>query len=123
VTVHGGPAADELVNSVNRNLKLRDTYNKVVENSQKAQRLAAANSLKVSPGKPASDLLSTTPTGIVTAIGKKALNVLGDACSVTRGKSTARWLASPQKQAPLGTRVFNPLWMRWKVAANSVGVS
>ena len=29
--------------SVNRNLKFRDTYNKVVENSQTAQRQAASN--------------------------------------------------------------------------------
>jgi hypothetical protein len=35
-----------LVGSVNRNLKFRDTYNKVVENSQTAQRQAASNAMK-----------------------------------------------------------------------------
>jgi hypothetical protein len=34
------------VGSVNRNLKFRDTYNKVVENSQTAQRQAASNAMK-----------------------------------------------------------------------------
>lgn len=40
--VHGQPAADALAGTVDRNLKFRDTYNKVVENSQTAQRQAAA---------------------------------------------------------------------------------
>lgn len=48
-TVHGQPAADALVNTVDRNLKFRDTYNKVVENSQTAQRNAAAKEMKPDP--------------------------------------------------------------------------
>lgn len=48
-TVHGQPAADELAASVDRNLKFRDTHNKVVENSQTAQRTAAANAMKPQP--------------------------------------------------------------------------
>lgn len=45
-TVHGQDAADELAASVDRNLKFRDTHNKVVENSQTAQRQAAARNMK-----------------------------------------------------------------------------
>jgi hypothetical protein len=48
-TVHGVPAANELIGSVDRNLKFRDTYNKVVENSQTAQRTAAAKEMKPDP--------------------------------------------------------------------------
>jgi hypothetical protein len=48
-TVHGDDAANELVNSVDRNLKFRDTYNKVVENSQTAQRQAAQKAMKPDP--------------------------------------------------------------------------
>jgi hypothetical protein len=73
-TVHGQDAADQLIGSVERNLKFRDTYNKVVENSQTAQRSAAAKAMKpdsssetplVFPG-------STIP-GIVGTVGKKAV--------------------------------------------------
>lgn len=48
-TVHGQEAADELAASVDRNLKFRDTHNKVVENSQTAQRQAAARNMKPEP--------------------------------------------------------------------------
>jgi hypothetical protein len=50
-TVHGNEAADDLMRSVERNLKFRDTYNKVVENSQTAQRQAAAAAMKPSAVK------------------------------------------------------------------------
>lgn len=49
--VHGQDAADQLVGSVDRNLKFRDTYNKVVENSQTAQRQAAASAMKPEPSR------------------------------------------------------------------------
>jgi hypothetical protein len=48
-TVHGQTGADELAATVDRNLKFRDTYNKVVENSQTAQRTAAAREMKPEP--------------------------------------------------------------------------
>jgi hypothetical protein len=48
-TVHGQPAADELMGTVDRNLKFRDTHNKVVENSQTAQRQAARDAMKPIP--------------------------------------------------------------------------
>lgn len=47
-TVHGDDAADELMRTVERNLKFRDTHHKVVENSQTAQRQAASNAMKTS---------------------------------------------------------------------------
>lgn len=47
-TVHGDEAADELMRTVERNLKFRDTHHKVVENSQTAQRLSASNAMKPS---------------------------------------------------------------------------
>jgi hypothetical protein len=48
-TVHGQPAADELVGTVDRNLKFRDTHNKVVENAQTAQRTAAKEAMSPAP--------------------------------------------------------------------------
>jgi hypothetical protein len=48
-TVHGQDAADRLTHTVDSNLKFRDTYNKVVENSQTAQRQAAASAMKPTP--------------------------------------------------------------------------
>lgn len=74
-TVHGDEAANELMSSVDRNLKFRDTYNKVVENSQTAQRQAAANAMK--PNPPGEFPLVTgqsTLTGIAVGGAKKAAN-------------------------------------------------
>lgn len=74
-TVHGQPAADELVNSVDRNLKFRDTHNKVVENSQTAQRQSARDAMKpVPPGEVPLINPNMTAIGAVMAGGKKALN-------------------------------------------------
>lgn len=44
--VHGQDAADELVGSVERNIKFRDTHNKVAENSQTEIRRAAREQMK-----------------------------------------------------------------------------
>jgi hypothetical protein len=72
-TVHGQQAADDLMASVDRNLKFRDTYNKVVENSQTAQRNAAASAMKPTP---ASETPLINPnmsaTGLVATGAKKA---------------------------------------------------
>lgn len=74
-TVHGIPAANELTNSVDRNLAFRNTYNKVVENSQTAQRQAAAGAMKpVPPGDVPLIGPGTTGTGLVLGGTKKALN-------------------------------------------------
>ncbi|WFU37322.1 hypothetical protein QA640_22790 [Bradyrhizobium sp. CB82] len=79
-TVHGQDAADELVNTVNRNLKFRDTYNKIVENSQTAQRNAAAKAMKPDPS-------TETPlvnpnmslTGLLATGAKKGLSTVVNA--------------------------------------------
>lgn len=79
-TVHGQEAADELASSVDRNLKFRDTYNKVVENSQTAQRQAAARGMKPEPSSEIPFINSgSTLTGMTATAGKKALNLIADA--------------------------------------------
>lgn len=72
--VHGQDAADQLVGTVDRNLKFRDTYNKVVENSQTAQRQAAANAMKptAETGVPFFGP-ATTATGMTVTAAKKAI--------------------------------------------------
>jgi hypothetical protein len=73
-TVHGDQAARDLVDSVNRNLRFRDTFNKVVENSQTAQRQAAAGAMKpVPPGEVALINPNMSATGFALAGAKKAL--------------------------------------------------
>ncbi|WP_319796564.1 hypothetical protein [Nitrobacter sp.] len=73
-TVHGDQAAQDLVDSVNRNLRFRDTFNKVVENSQTAQRQAAAGAMKpVPPGEVALINPNMSATGFALAGAKKAL--------------------------------------------------
>ena len=73
-TVHGQEAAHQLIGSVDRNLKFRDTYNKVVENSQTAQRTAAAKAMKPEPSSE-TPLLNPnmSMTGIVATGAKKAV--------------------------------------------------
>jgi hypothetical protein len=77
--VHGRDAAERLVGSVDSNLKFRDTYNKVVENSQTAQRQAAAAAMKPTP---ASETPLINPnmslTGLAAAGTKKAVNSIVD---------------------------------------------
>ncbi|WP_409188838.1 hypothetical protein [Bradyrhizobium sp. RDM4] len=74
-TVHGQPAADELAASVDRNLKFRDTYNKVVENSQTAQRQSARDAMKpVPPGEVPLINPNMTTVGLALAGAKKAAN-------------------------------------------------
>lgn len=74
-TVHGQDAADQLVSTVDRNLKFRDTYNKVVENSQTAQRTASSNAMKpVPPGEVPLLGPGTTGVGLVVGGGKRLLN-------------------------------------------------
>jgi hypothetical protein len=74
-TVHGQPAADELVGTVDRNLKFRDTHNKVVENAQTAQRTAAKEAMAP---RPPGDMPLLTPqttgVGLLLGGGKKALD-------------------------------------------------
>ena len=60
------------MSSVERNLKFRDTHNKVVENSQTAQRTAAANAMKPEPaGEMPLVNPNMTTTGLLLAGLKK----------------------------------------------------
>ena len=79
-TVHGQDAADRLIGSVERNLKFRDTYNKVVENSQTAQRQAAASAMKPTPASE-TPLINPnmTLTGLGGTVAKKAAVGLANA--------------------------------------------
>ncbi|MDB5604269.1 MAG: hypothetical protein JWP25_1169 [Bradyrhizobium sp.] len=79
-TVHGQSAADELVNSVDRNLKFRDTYNKVVENSQTAQRTAAQKEMRPDPSSD-TPLFNpnSTLTGMLATVGKKGVQSVANA--------------------------------------------
>ena len=69
-TVHGQPAADALVNSVDRNLAFRNTYSGVVQNSQTAQRTAAAREMKP---EPSSEIPLFNPNSTLTGIGTTLL--------------------------------------------------
>lgn len=89
-TVHGDEAANELMATVERNLKFRDTHHKVVENSQTAQRQAAANAMKPSSvGE--NDIITpaASATGLIlTALkraGLKSYNIATEA-----GRARAR---------------------------------
>lgn len=74
-TVHGEPAANELTASVDRNLKFRDTHNKVVENSQTAMRESARDAMKpVAPGETPLVNPSMSITGFLATGAKKAAN-------------------------------------------------
>jgi hypothetical protein len=76
-TMYGQDATDQLTGSVERNLKFRDTYNKVVENSQTAQRNAAANAMKP---QPAGDMPIINPnmsiTGTLATGAKKGVEAV-----------------------------------------------
>jgi hypothetical protein len=89
-TVHGQPAADELANSVDRNLAFRDTYNKVVENSQTAQRQAAAKAMKPDPSSD-TPLINpnSTMTGMAATVGKKGVQSIINA--LTRSDPTRHY--------------------------------
>ena len=79
-TVHGQDAANELVSTVDRNLSFRDSFNKVVENSQTAQRLSSRDAMKPTP---ASETPLINPnmsaTGLVLAGLKKGGGKVVDA--------------------------------------------
>ena len=68
-TVHGQEAADELAASVDRNLKYRDTYNKVVEGSQTDMRRSAREAMKPSPSSE-TPIVNPNMTTIGMALGR-----------------------------------------------------
>jgi hypothetical protein len=78
--VHGDDAARELMNSVERNLKFRDTHTKVVENSQTEIRRSAREAMK--PTTPAEMPMihsGATTTGLLTTGAKKAVAAIANA--------------------------------------------
>lgn len=102
-TVHGQPAADELAASVDRNLAFRDTHNKVVENSQTAQRQAAAGAMKpvppgdvplVNPNMSLTGLLATgakkTASAALNAVRPDPARSYGEVARVLTEQGTTR---------------------------------
>lgn len=79
-TVHGQPAADALTDSVDRNLAFRSTHNKVVENSQTAQRTAAQKAMKPDPSSE-TPLLNPNMslTGLLATGAKKGVTAVANA--------------------------------------------
>lgn len=87
-TVHGQAAADSLAGSVDRNLKFRDTYNKIVENSQTAQRTAAKDAMRPTPATETPIINpNMTIAGLVGTAGKKAIVAVQNAVSPDQTKS------------------------------------
>lgn len=85
-TVHGEQSAEDLINSVNRNLKFRDTHNKVVENSQTAQRLSAKEAMKPSPS---SETPLVNPNANLSGMAVTAIKkVLGAAYGAVKPSET-----------------------------------
>lgn len=85
--VHGQSAADDLVNSVDRNLKFRETHNEAIKGAQTDLRNAARKEMKPDPS-------SETPfinpnanlTGMVATAAKKGVSAVVNA--LTRSDST-----------------------------------
>jgi hypothetical protein len=78
--VHGEDAAKQLMDTVERNLKFRDTHTKVVENSQTEIRRSAREAMKPTTGsdKPLIEP-GTTITGFIGTVGKKAIQSIAKA--------------------------------------------
>lgn len=85
--VHGQDAADDLVGTVDRNLKFRDTHNKVVENSQTEMRRSAREAMKPTP---ASETPFFGPSSTLTGMGATAVKkgVAAVANALTRSDPT-----------------------------------
>lgn len=72
-TAFGSQPTQDLVNAVGREGQFSDTANKLMGNSQTAQRNAAASLLKDQAPISISDLKGVTPTGLVLQAGKTTL--------------------------------------------------
>lgn len=85
--VHGDDAAADLVGTVDRNLKFRDTHNKVVENSQTEMRRSAREAMKPTP---ASETPFFNPSSTLTGMGATAVKkgVTAIANALTRSDPT-----------------------------------
>lgn len=104
-TVHGPDAAKALIDSVDRNIRYRGTFNKVNENSQTAQRTAAANAMKpVPPNEVPLINPNMSLTGLLSTAAKKATEAAAGAFRSDPTRSygeVARILTSqgPQRDA------------------------
>lgn len=79
-TVHGRDAADELVASVDRNMKFRDTHQKVIEGSQTDIRNAARKEMKPDPSTETPFINSNaTIPGMIATAGKKGVQAVANA--------------------------------------------
>lgn len=75
--VHGDDAARQLMDTVERNLKFRDTHTKVVENSQTEIRRSAREAMKPTNAGDGPMIHSAmTIPGILTTAGKKGLSAI-----------------------------------------------
>jgi hypothetical protein len=78
--VHGDDAARQLMDSVERNLKFRDTHTKVVENSQTEIRRSAREAMKPTQGdRRAADHLEHDDPRHCAAGAKKGVQAIANA--------------------------------------------
>lgn len=102
-TVHGQPAAGVLASSVDRNLAFRKSYSDVVQNSQTAQRQAAARAMKpepssetplLNPNMSIAGLLATgakkTANAALNAVRPDATRSYGEVAKVLTAQGPAR---------------------------------
>jgi hypothetical protein len=124
-TVHGQGAADTLMGSVDRNLKFRDTFNKVVEGSQTDIRNAARKAMKPDPStetpmfNPGSTVTGMTATAVKKGVGA-VFNALLKKDSTQAFGEVARILSAqgPQRDA-YHDALVNALTRRQANAAGS----
>ncbi|NDB70416.1 MAG: hypothetical protein EB015_20900, partial [Methylocystaceae bacterium] len=78
-TIFGQEPTDNVINSIDREIKFRDTHNKVVENSQTAQRQAAARAMKPEPSSETPMINpNMTLSGLAGTTGKKLVQWIAD---------------------------------------------
>jgi hypothetical protein len=78
--VHGQSAADDLVNSVDRNLKFRETHNEAIKGAQTDLRNAARKEMKPDPSSETPFLgPSSTLTGMGVTAAKKGISAVVNA--------------------------------------------
>ena len=82
--VHGDDAAKQLMSSVDRNIKFRDTHTKVVENSQTEIRRSAREAMKPTAATDVPLITSsTTIPGFLAAGAKKGVQAIANALART----------------------------------------
>ncbi len=107
-TAFGDDAANALVASVDRNTKFRDTFNKVVENSQTAQRSQAAKALEDdNPVKLTSDTLYGDAKRLLLKPANAVLQAMLERNNAPRDAEIARFLSAggPERDRNLSALV------------------